>query len=220
MLAGPGCGSVSSPCSDDAGCGDVSFDGGASGDAGSIADAAASGDGTPADAASGSDGQPADASVAACPTLPAGGQVREWTAVFGSAWPAGTSNISNIIVPDPGYLAVRFNTGAVVGSGRIVDVETTAVTGVRRGTISECQGDYRAEIPATCKHTWGIGGGIRWSTLASPAASECALNPNTTYYFNTTFLADVYDQNSSTCSPNYPPPYSQECVVTLNHTSY
>ena len=176
---------------------------------GGAVDAAVSNDGPP--------GQPDASLQTPCPDLPLGGEVREWEDVMGSAWPLGTSNVTNIVVPDPGYLSLRFETGDDTGTGRITDIENTTAAGVRTGTISTCQGDFRTDLPTECRHTWGIGGAIRWSTEASPDVSDCALKPNTVYFFNTTFMADPYDENSSTCNSVLTPPV---CSITLNHTSF
>jgi hypothetical protein len=93
-----------------------------------------------------------------------------------------------------GWIAIRFNTGSIIGTGGIQSIESTKTSGSRRGAISECPGDF--DVPLRCQQVWGIGGGIGWTTEGYPGA--CSLQPNTDYYLNVTFT-DGVDPDSSTC---------------------
>ncbi len=172
------------------------------------------------DAASGDGGM--DAGDEPCPTAPSGGEIRQWADVLDSPWPNNTSNVQNIQIPDPGYLAVRFQTGSVVDHGSLTDIENTTSTGVRLGTYSKCPGDFLLALPNThpCKESWGVGGGLRWSTEVDPDADHCVLEPNTVYYFNHTYLSDPYDGNTTTCVNHNDPQIPHHCVITLNHNNF
>ena len=106
-------------------------------------------------------------------------------------------------IPRNGYLAIEFNTANYVDTGLLTTIETTVSNGRRLGSISQCPGDF--DVADECKHIWGVGGEIFWSTEGYSKA--CILEPNTTYYFNVTFT-DGVDPASSECT-------SSSCITKL-----
>jgi len=106
-------------------------------------------------------------------------------------------------IPRNGYLAIEFNTANYVDTGLLTTIETTTTNGRRLGSISQCPGDF--DVADECKHFWGTGGEIFWSTEGYSKA--CILEPNTTYYFNVTFT-DGVDPASSGCT-------SSACITKM-----
>jgi len=106
-------------------------------------------------------------------------------------------------IPRNGYLAIEFNTANYVDTGLLTTIETTTTNGRRLGSISQCPGDF--DVANECKHIWGTGGEIFWSTAGYSKA--CILEPNTTYYFNVTFT-DGVDPASTECT-------SSSCITNM-----
>ena len=148
----------------------------------------------------------ANADSGECQAVPLAGTVKDWKAFWQVDFPYPGYGNKVIDIPRTGYAAIKFNSGNIVDNGAYVTVESTASSGSRHGSISECPGDF--EVPAECQHVWGLGGGIGWSVNKS-VNGACALKPNTTYYFNVTFT-DGFDPTSSTCDDYY-------CRTTLQH---
>ena len=158
------------------------------------------------------------------------GVVADWRDVFThSDWPGSHSNVLGVKIPTPGmndglagpndaYLALAFDTRDVVDDGLMVSIGNTMAGGARRGTISRCPGDFTSAVPDSCRHIWGIGGGIHWSTRSEPATRECALDPNATYYLNLTFT-DGMDPASPGCTIPPSCPTCRNCSTTLAHTN-
>jgi len=145
----------------------------------------------------------APASTQSCSTPPLSGNVMSWRNFWNLEFPKpGYDNVF-ATVPRTGYLALKFNTGNLVDDGKMSTIETTITDGVRKGTFSQCPGDFDAA--PECSYVWGISGGIRWAT--NGRAGACQLKPNTDYYFNVTFTNGV-DGNTSTCN-------TSRCVTTL-----
>ena len=165
--------------------------------------------------------------TASCDYVPLSGITRDWSEVFPSEWPQNTTNILNVGIPSPGknagladpddaYLSMRFYTGEVIDDGAVVSIENTSNDGVRSGTISLCPGDYTNRVPEECRHAWGNGGSIQWSTKADAGPGVCVLEPNTTYYLNITFTNGI-DPESSTCTSLCD--FCTNCTTTLNHSN-
>ncbi len=128
-----------------------------------------------------------------------------WLELWGFDFPQPGFATRDDNIPFSGYKSYQFNTGNVVDNGLLTEVANTQTSGLRRGAISECPGDFN--VAPECDHAWGIGGGITWATDGK--AGACQLQPNTTYYFNMTFT-DGFDPNSSTCS-------GSPCRITIQH---
>lgn len=143
------------------------------------------------------------ASMCTEPTL--AGNIQDWRSFWLVNFPKPTYDNRFLTVTRSGYHAIRFNTGDIQSSGRIVTIETTVTDGVRLGTISECPGDF--EVEPECSHLWGISGGINWTTNGK--VGSCALKPNTDYYVNLTYT-DGTSGSSTTCS-------SSPCITTVQH---
>ena len=120
-----------------------------------------------------------------CPSPTIAGYAVDWSRVFGYNWPDPKYRNRYYEIPKNGYVAIRFRTGNIQARGKLTTIETTTTDGVRLGTISQCRGKFTA--PAECKHIWGQGGGISWST--NGYAGACQLKANTTYYFNIMFTS-------------------------------
>ena len=116
------------------------------------------------------------------------GTVVEW-ATFWDDIPFPNPSFSDEFthIPRNGYLAIEFNTANYLDTGLLLTIETTATSGRRLGSISQCPGDF--DVADKCRHVWGVGGEIYWSTNGYSKA--CILDPNTTYYFNVTFTDGV-----------------------------
>jgi len=139
-----------------------------------------------------------------------------WETFWGVAFPGPASDNEDRTVPRSGYAATKFNTGEAVDDGQLTLWEWTGTTGLRRGTISECPGDFNIDFdndPTNCSDEWGLGGGIRWATNGRSGA--CQLKANTDYYFNVTFT-DGVDDTTSTCETNNA---RNLCRVTVKHTN-
>ena len=147
-----------------------------------------------------------------CPDPTLDGTIRSWSAEFiGSVWPnPGFGQQLFAVSPRAGYTALEFDTGTAVATGGMVTVAVTANSGTRFGSISPCPGDFTS-VPNNCLKDWGPGSSLKWSTEANPDSNECALDPNTTYYFNLTFT-DGVDPNTDTCELFGPIP---TCLTTL-----
>lgn len=119
-----------------------------------------------------------------------------WLEFWGIPFPGPGYMQKEDPVPNRGYRAYKFNTGNVVDSGGLASVGVTHTSGSRLGSISECPGDF--QVSSDCKHSWGIGAGITWST--NGLQNSCALQPNTDYYFNITFVNDGVTPSNATCT--------------------
>lgn len=122
------------------------------------------------------------------------GTVVAWSDFWGISFPGPESTSELTDVPRRSYLALEFNTGNFSDSGAFGNVESTATSGRRLGSLSRCPGDY--DVADDCQQYWGEGQTLIWSTEGYPGA--CQLEPNTTYYFNLTFT-DGFDPVSTQC---------------------
>jgi hypothetical protein len=138
------------------------------------------------------------------------GHTTAWHGFFDRAFPEPQYENKSSTIGRNRYLAVEFFTGNHVdgGENQLSMFEQPQTPGIRKGSISKCKGDFTSP-PAECKYSWGLGGGIRWTTNGS---SGCKLDLNTTYYFNMTFTNGT-DPNSSTC-PGEP------CRINVNVFNY
>lgn len=136
-----------------------------------------------------------------CNDVTLAGSTTTWSEAFGDTWPnprywEGVKHIAK-----RGFLAIEFNTRFVTKSGGVSTIKHTSTGGTRLGAISECPGDFVNHLPDTasrCTQVWGTGGSISWST-SNPGSGDCALQPDTTYYFNLTFT-DGLDPQTSNCT--------------------
>jgi hypothetical protein len=144
-----------------------------------------------------------------CDSVTLAGNIVNWSEFWYQAFPGPVyENVTNYIIPRLGYLAIEFNTANIIDDGKISALENPSTPGIRTGSISTCPGDF--DVPAECRYTWGLGGGLPWSTNGK--LGTCALDSNTTYYFNITFT-DGVDTDSSTC--NLSP-----CRINLQHANF
>jgi len=146
--------------------------------------------------------------VPGCDTPPMSGNEFEWVRYWGEAFPNPKSLLREAQIPMEGWLAVKFNTGNYDDTGSFSSIESTKTSGTRLGAISQCPGDF--EVPVECRYSWGIGGGILWSTEGYRNA--CDLLPNTDYYFNVTFTNGL-DPDSTTCD-------AVPCVTKLRYYKF
>lgn len=145
----------------------------------------------------------------ACDTVTLSGNIVSWGLFWSESFPGPAyENVTNWIIPQKGYLAIEFNTAHFIDDGKISLLENASTPGIRTGAYSECPGDFN--VPAECKRTWGLGGGLSWATNGS--LGSCELKPDTTYYFNVTFT-DGEDLNTSTCS-------GSPCRINLQHLNF
>jgi len=150
---------------------------------------------------------PAPTPTTTCTASPLSGVTKSWNGFWGLNFPLPGYANKNATIARSGYLALKFETGSIVDNGYLATVGNTITSGVRKGSISECPGDFK--VTRACSHVWGIGGGISWATDGT--ANVCQLKPNTTYYFNITFT-DGFDPKSSTCT-------SSNCIATIQHVN-
>jgi hypothetical protein len=138
-----------------------------------------------------------------CGTPTLSGSTVSWEGLLGFDWPDPGYSEKVIGIPTAGYLAIEFNTGDIVNEdGGVKSIPHISTQGSRLGAISECPGDFMDFLPdaeVLCKRTWFDGGTLNWSTDAFPAAWECELQPNTTYYLNLTFT-DGVSADTDQCS--------------------
>ncbi len=132
-----------------------------------------------------------------CSASPLTGSTKTWLQFWGVDFPMPIYENRLDSIPSRGYKAYEFNTGNIVDNGQFVSVGVTSTSGIRKGAISECPGDFK--VAPACDYSWGIGGGINWATNGK--AGACQLQPNTTYYFSLTFT-DGFDPASATCTGN------------------
>ena len=145
----------------------------------------------------------------ACDTVTLSGNIVNWGSFWSASFPGPVyENVSNWIIAQKGYLAIEFNTADFIDDGKITLLENSTTPGIRTGAYSECPGDFN--VPAECKYTWGLGGGLRWATYGK--LDSCELTPDTTYYFNVTFT-DGEDLNTSTCSDS-------PCMINMQHINF
>jgi|GEM_PF-2450855 len=130
-----------------------------------------------------------------CGSTALNGKTETWAELWGAEFPGPAAGQKIPFITRNGYNAYRFNTGNVNDNGTILSINSTYSPGVRKGSISECPGDFN--VPAACQHTWGYGGGIKWATDGKLGA--CNLEPNKDYYLNITFT-DGTDPASATCT--------------------
>lgn len=144
-----------------------------------------------------------------CDSVTLSGDIVSWNSIWSAAFPGPTyENVSNVFVAQKGYLAIEFNTADFIDDGKITLLENPRTPGIRIGAYSECPGDFN--VPAECKFSWGLGGGLRWATNGT--ADSCELNPDTTYYFNVTFT-DGEDLNTSNCD-------DAPCWINIQHVNF
>jgi hypothetical protein len=137
------------------------------------------------------------------------GSIVTWSDFWATPYPGPVSASVTTNVPRRSYLAIEFNTGDIPNlgkdSGAFGNVESTATSGRRLGSVSRCPGDY--DVADECQQYWGEGQTLIWSTEGYNGA--CQLEPNTTYYFNLSFT-DGIDPNSSQC-------IDSTCQTLLRH---
>ena len=129
-----------------------------------------------------------------------------WTSNFVTAFPGPKSRQTVRSVPRNGYLAIKFNTGNVIDSGKLINFEATATPGDRVMSLSKCAGAFAG--PSECVVRVGTyAESILWTTSGNGDGRYCQLERNTTYYWNITFT-DGRDPGSSECVGRY-------CFTTL-----
>jgi plastocyanin len=144
-----------------------------------------------------------------CDSVTLSGNVVDWSSFWYQVFPGPVyENVINYIVARQGYLAIEFNTANINDDGKVSALENASTPAIRTGSISTCPGDF--DVPAECRYTWGLGGGLAWSTNGK--LGTCALDSNTTYYFNITFT-DGVDIDSTTCN-------SAPCRINLQHYNF
>jgi len=144
-----------------------------------------------------------------CDYVPLAGNIVDWGTFWSVGFPGPVSeNVTNWIIPQKGYMALEFNTADFIDDGKITLLENASTPGIRLGAFAECPGDFN--VPAECKRTWGLGGGLRWATNGK--SDSCELKPDTTYYFNVTFT-DGEDLNTSDCG-------SSPCRINMQHSNF
>jgi plastocyanin len=144
-----------------------------------------------------------------CDSVTLSGNVVDWSTFWYQVFPGPVyENVTNYIVARRGYLAIEFNTANINDDGKVSALENASTPAIRTGSISTCPGDF--DVPAECRYTWGLGGGLAWSTNGK--LGTCALDSNTTYYFNITFT-DGVDIDSTTCN-------SAPCRINLQHYNF
>ncbi len=121
-----------------------------------------------------------------------------WGDIFRNDWPGPASQTVDTTVAETGYLAIKFDTGAVKDHGTLATIERPGTSGGRLGAVSRCAGDF--DVPASCRFFWGFSGGIVWAT--DGRAGACQLDANTTYYWNVTFT-DGVDPGTSSCAGTF-----------------
>jgi plastocyanin len=146
---------------------------------------------------------------ASCDSVTLAGSVVNWSSFWYQVFPGPVyENVTNYLVSRTGYLAIEFNTANIIDDGKISALENASTPGIKTGAISTCPGDF--DVPAECGYTWGLGGGLSWSTNGK--LGTCQLDSNTTYYFNITFT-DGVDTSTSTCG-------SSPCRINLQHYNF
>lgn len=125
---------------------------------------------------------------------PLSGTTVAWNSVFNESFPGPGYDDDNVSISRFGYLALEFDTANFIDTGSLASIESTATSGSRLGSISQCPGDF--DVATECKYRWGTSGAIIWSTDNYRGA--CQLEPDTTYYFNITFT-DGSDPSSTGC---------------------
>lgn len=122
-----------------------------------------------------------------CPaeyTPPLSGRTVTWLTHFGTTWPNPTYAEVISSIPTAGYLAIAFNTGGIVEDGGSITIRHTSTFGSRAQSLSMCAGDFYDHVPDdNCLS----GGSLKWNTTAGDKFGECNLEPETSYYLNTTF---------------------------------
>jgi hypothetical protein len=145
----------------------------------------------------------------ACDTVTLSGNIVDWGSFWSASFPGPVyENVTNWIIPQKGYLAIEFNTAEFIDDGKITLLENPTTPGIRTGAYSECPGDFN--VPAECRFSWGLGGGLRWATNGS--LDSCELKPDTTYYFNITFT-DGEDPDTSNCNDS-------PCRINAQHVNF
>lgn len=144
-----------------------------------------------------------------CDFVTLSGNIVDWSSFWTASFPGPTyENVSNVIIAQKGYLAIKFNTADFIDDGKMTLLENPTTPGIRTGAYSECPGDFN--VPAECKFSWGLGGGLRWATNGK--LGSCELQPDTTYYFSVTFT-DGEDPNTSTCN-------NSPCRINVQHVNF
>jgi hypothetical protein len=135
------------------------------------------------------------------------GVTYNWEDIMGKAFPYVAKSRRDVQIPRNGYIALKFNTGAVQAKGAFSTTQVTQTSGSRYGALSTCPGDW--DVTRWCKKGWGISGGMPWSTKG--ISTYCNLEPHTTYYFNLTFT-NGSSAGSTTCD-------ASPCVTTLVYSA-
>ena len=118
------------------------------------------------------------------------GVTQSWYGFWRHQWPGPKSWQITTGIPRNGYRALRFRTGNIVDSGLFKNFEATSSVGSRLIAISKCAGDFN--VAPVCKRVVSADAGdIFWSTQNWSDPRYCYLDPNTTYYWNTTFTNGV-----------------------------
>ena len=125
-----------------------------------------------------------------------GGRVITWSSFFGQNFPGPNNADIKVNIDRHSYLAIEFNSGDLRRHGAIGLIQTTTSSGLRRGSISECPGDFTGKNIEACKTTWGVDELIKWGMIDHPVF--CQLDTNKTYYVNFTFT-DGKEASSTTC---------------------
>lgn len=112
-----------------------------------------------------------------------------WQQVYGVPFPDGSS--VNAAAGEDKYIALQFDLSSLGGATEgLINHNTLSNAGISNvGTrkpvfsISECPGDFRAELGSACRRLPGSTAEIKWATHSRDPA-RCVLEPDKTYYLN------------------------------------
>jgi len=140
------------------------------------------------------------------PSLPNTATPLDWQNLWGFQFPLPVFAQSKLNIGKSGYNYVKFNTGNANGIGSFQLVGNTTSTGIRRGALSKCPGDFN--VTPECKQVWGISAFLTYSTNGSK--NTCQLDKGVDYYFNVTFI-DELNTSKSNCKTTV-----GKCLVKIN----
>lgn len=124
--------------------------------------------------------------------------IKLWNEVFPSEWPFPPSYQVIKAIPEPAVYAIMFNTSDISTAGAVGTIEYSSTRGLRLVAISTKPGDF--QVADECRQYQFIDGNVIWETEGSNQFPDaCRLQPDTDYYWNTTF-SDGINSDSGTCT--------------------
>ena len=140
--------------------------------------------------------------VSCPPPEVAEGELVPWPQYWEAIWPeTSVMQLNQGLFPNE-YLSISFNTGDVLGYGKIQTIQLTG--GVRRVAISECEGVFKGagglQADNPCFENQANGQELEYSTDGS---FDCELLPNRTYYVNVTYMEVEDDNPVSNCNIDF-----------------